>query len=95
MPRFHVRDTFEIPGRQLFVMAGSVVEGEIRAGMFVRVPLNSSLGMSVRIHCIEFSRRHGGEDVCLCIESETELAEVLRGLDFGGETFEITTDGAD
>ena len=95
MPRFHVRDTVEIPDRQLFVMAGSVVEGEIQAGMFVRVPFNPSLDMTARIHCIEFARRHGGEDVCLCIESEPELAEVLRGLDIGDETFEVTTDGSD
>ena len=95
MPKFHVRDTFEIPDRQLFVLAGSIVEGEIRAGMFVRVSFNSSLDMTVRINCIEFARRQGGEDVCLCIESEPELAEMLRGLDIGDETFEVTTDGSD
>lgn len=65
MPRFHVRDTFEIPDRQLFVMAGSVVEGEMRAGMFVRAPFNPSLDMTAWIHSIEFARRHGGEYVCL------------------------------
>jgi hypothetical protein len=96
MPRFHVRDTFEILDRKLFVMAGSVVEGEIRKGMFVRVPFNSSLDMTARIHSIEFARRLGGsEDVCLCIESEPELAEILRGLDIGDETFEVTIDGSD
>ena len=95
MPRFHVRDTFEIPDRKLFVMAGSVVDGEVRAGMFVRVPRKSSLDMTARIHSIEFARRvGGGEDVCLCIQSEPELAEVLRGLDIGNETFEITKDGS-
>jgi len=95
MPRFHVKDTFEIPDRKLFVMAGSIVEGEIQTGMFVRVPFNSSLVMTARIHSIEFAHRQGGEDVCLCIESEPELAEILRGLDIGDETFEITKDGSD
>ena len=95
MPTLHVKDTFEIPDRQLFVMAGSVLEGEFRAGMFVRVPLNSSLDMTARIHCIEFVRRNGGEDVCLCITSEPDIAEILRGLDIGDETFEVTTDGSD
>jgi hypothetical protein len=32
MVKFYVKDTFEIPDRRLFVMAGSVVEGEVRAG---------------------------------------------------------------
>ena len=95
MPRFHVRDTFEIPDRKLFVMAGSVVEGEIRAGMFVRVPFNPSLGMTARIHSIEFARRQDGEEVCLCIESKPELVEIFRGLNIGDETFEVTPEGSD
>jgi hypothetical protein len=96
MPRFHVRDTFEIPDRKLFVMAGEIVEGEIRAGMFVRVPFNSALEMTARIHSIEFARRLGGsEDVCLCIESEPDALDLWRGLKIGDETFEITTDGSD
>jgi hypothetical protein len=95
MPRFHVRDTFEIPDQKLFVMAGSVVEGEIRTGMLVHIPFNSSFATTARIHSIEFARRQGGEDVCLCIESEPELAEFLRDLNIGDETFEVTADGSD
>jgi hypothetical protein len=89
MPKFHVRDTFEIPDRKLFVMAGSIVEGKISAGMFVHVPCNLSLHLTTRIHCIEFARRKDGEDVCLCIESQPEAAEILRGLNLGDETFEV------
>jgi hypothetical protein len=96
MPKFHVRDTFELPDRKLFVLAGSIVEGEIRKGMFVRLPFNPSLDMTAQIHSIEFARRLGGsEDVCLCIESEPELAVILRGLDIGDETFEVTADDSD
>ena len=97
MPRFHVRDTFEVTtDRKLFVMAGSIVEGDIRAGMFVRVPFNSSLEMTARIHSIEFARRLGGsEDVCLCIESEPDALELWHGLNIGDETLEITDDGSD
>ena len=68
-------------------MAGSIVEGEIRNDMFVHIPINSSLVMTARIHSIEFVRRQGGEDVCLCIKSELELAEFLRGLSIGDEIF--------
>ena len=95
MPRFHVRDTFEIPYRNLLVIAGSIVEGKVRSGMLVHFPRNSSPDITARIHCIEFARRHGGEDVSLCIESEPQLAEVLRGLEMRDETVEVTADGSD
>lgn len=93
--RFHVKDTFEIPSRQIFVMAGSVVEGEISAGMFVHIPLNSLAAITFRIHCIEAARRQGGEDVCLCFESQGKAGELLCGLNIENETFEVTTEGSD
>ena len=34
MAKFYVRDTFEIPDRRLFVIAGSVVEGEVRPAAY-------------------------------------------------------------
>lgn len=95
MPRFHVKDTFEIPDQELFVMAGSIVEGEIRTDMFVHIPFNSSFATTARIHSIEFARRQGGEDICLCIKAEPELAEFLRDLNIGDETFEVSTEGSD
>src|SRR5580765_6916963 len=94
MPRFQVREAFEIPDRKVFVLAGSIVEGEIRTGMFVRVPLNSETGIRLLINSIEFARRTDGEDVCLCIWSGPNFAEVLRGLDIRGETFEVAAEGA-
>jgi|GEM_PF-1711206 len=95
VPKFHVKNTFEIPDRKLFVMAGSIVEGEIRAGMFVHIAFNPSFATTARIHSIEFARRQGGEDICLCIEADTELAEFMRDLNIGDETCEMTTEGSD
>jgi hypothetical protein len=93
--RFHVKDTFEVPSGQIFVMAGSVVEGEISAGMFVHIPLNSLAAMTLRIHCIEAARRQDGDDVCLCFESQGKAGEFLRGLNIRNETFDVTTEGSD
>jgi len=76
-------------------MAGSIVEGEIRTDMFVHIPFNSSFATTARIHSIEFARRQGGEDVCLCIKAEPELAELLCDLNIGDETFEVSTEGSD
>jgi hypothetical protein len=97
MAKFHVRDTFEIAtDRNLFVLAGSIVEGVVRQGMFIRVPFNSSFAVTAQIHSIEFARRRGGgEDICLCIASKPQLAEIFRGLDLRNETFEVTVDGSD
>ena len=97
MAKFHVKDTFAIEGRPHFVLAGSIVEGEVRPGMFVHVPFNSNTAMTARIDCIEFARRLGGhEDICLCIRyTEPKELELWRGLDIGDEIFEVTTDGSD
>ena len=95
MPKFHVRQTFEIPDRKLFVLAGSIIEGEIQRGMFVRVPLNSQTGVRLLIDSIEFARRDGGEDVCLCIWSGSRFAEMLRGMDMSDETFEVAAERVD
>jgi len=91
MSKFRVNDTFVLKGRRLFVLAGSVVEGQIRAGMIVKVPLNSSLSISGQIHSIEFARRTDGrEDVCLCIacEGSGEL-DVWNGLNIQDETLDV------
>jgi hypothetical protein len=95
MARFHVRDTFEIPERKLFVLAGSIVEGDIQPGMFIRVPFNSSIQMTVRFHSIEFARRKDGEEPCLCVVVESELAMILRTLNIRDEIVDVTTDGTD
>jgi hypothetical protein len=95
MPRFQIRETFELPDRKVFVLAGSIIEGEIRTGMFIRVPLNSEICIRLLIDSIEFARRTGGEDVCLCISSGPNFPEVLRGLDVCGETFDVEAEGSD
>jgi len=91
MSKFRVNDTFALESRRLFVLAGSIVEGQIRAGMIVNVPLNSSLLISGQIHSIEFVRRTGGrEDVCLCItyEDSDELG-VWKALNLQNETLDV------
>jgi len=89
MALFHVTHTFTLENRNLFFLAGEVVDGMIRAGMDVHLRVNSGLALKLRIHSIEFARREGGEDVCLGIESDPELREVLRGFNIAGETVEV------
>jgi hypothetical protein len=83
MSKFRVHDTFAVERPRSFVLAGSIAEEQIRAGMIVNVPLNSSLSIAGKIQSIEFARRTDGrEDVCLCIayESSDELKVWKRGV---------------
>ena len=91
MSKFHVNHTFSLESRRLFVLAGSVVEGAVKVGMCVHVPLNNSISISEPIHSIEFARRPGGdEDLCLCINCrDLDELELWRGLNIGDETLDV------
>ena len=90
MPRFFVRDTFAINDKATFVIAGSVVEGEVAAGMSVTVPFNTSIKMSAKIDRIEVIRRPDGEVVSLCIDcSRPDEATLWEALNLKNRTIEI------
>src|SRR5262249_8957013 len=93
MSKFRVNNTFALESRRLFVLAGSIVEGQIRAGMIVKVPLNSSLSISGQIHSVEFARRTDGrEDVCLCITYEDpDEVDVWKSLNLRNETLDVVS----
>ncbi len=90
MPKFQVMDTFESPERQIFVLAGSVVEGEVQPGMWVNVPCGEFMTLRAPILKVESITRSGREDVCLCVRAD--LAQTLRedGVEIRGQTIEIT-----
>jgi hypothetical protein len=93
MSKFRVSDTFAVERRRLFVLAGSIADGQIRAGMIVNVPLNASLSIAGQIQSIEFARRiDGREDICLCIayESSDEL-KVWKALNIHNETLDVVS----
>ena len=95
MPTFHVTRTFKLPERKLFVMAGSVLEGESLPGMFGHMPCNSSLDITARIQSIEKPRRLDADDVWLCIEEEPDEVDLLSALNVSDETLESTIEGSD
>ena len=85
--KFYIRDTLEIPSRHLFVLAGSIVEGTVRPGMSVKVLYNKSLPLDYKIHALEFARRDGREDTCLCLRyADDEELDFLKCLNLGDET---------
>ena len=89
--RFHVKHTFPIEGRHLFVLVGTPVEGTLEAGMHVSVPVSDALFVSIQIHGVEMVRRGGAESVALTYRySRPEELETLRNLSLGGTVLEIT-----
>jgi hypothetical protein len=90
MPRFHVRDAFAINDKTAFVMAGFVIEGEIAAGMLVRIPFHATTMMTAEIDHIQYLRRPDGDVVCLCIKCTDPQEVILWGaLKLKDHTIEI------
>jgi hypothetical protein len=75
MPQFHVRETFSINDKSLFVMAGFIIEGEVTAGMLVTMPFNATVKMTAEIDHLQYLNRPDGDVVCLCIRC-TDPAEI-------------------
>ena len=92
MPKFRVQLASEPPDHGGFVLSGTVVDGDIRAGMFVRVSFNWRLWLPIRIENIEVSQRDGGDQVSLCLDSQPDEADLLRGLDLRGQLLTLTED---
>ncbi len=90
MSKFFVKDTFEIPCRQLFALSGRVVEGEIHTGMFVPVMYNTAVQITARIHSVEYAENSSdGKDMCLCLETGHKMLPVWSGLDIKNTTLEV------
>jgi hypothetical protein len=90
MPRFHVRDTFAISDKAFFVLAGFAIEGEIQAGMLVRLPFNATLTVTEEIDHIQKVERPDGEVMCLCLRCHTpQEATLWEALKLKDSTVEI------
>ncbi len=90
MARFHVRDTFAINDKAFFVLAGFVIEGEIAAGMLIRMPFNATTMMTADIDHIQNIARPDGDVICLCIRCTTpEEVTLWEALKIKDRTVEI------
>ena len=92
--RFLVSESFPITvsSRQLFVLAGDIVEGTIKSGMQVVIPFNSALSLKLPIHGVEFVDRMESPEskVALTIrcDNKDEL-QMLLDLDLRAEEIEV------
>ena len=90
MPQFHVIDTFALETRKLAVLAGSIVDGKICRGQFVRLPLEGNHHW-LPIEAIGFARRNPDrEDVCLCVSfTALDALGLPHKLPINEVTFEV------
>jgi hypothetical protein len=89
--RFRAADTFVIHSRRYFVIAGEIVEGTVRAGMLLSVPLNGSVAMTTPVHAVEFVDDPGRKSqVGLVIACEDDFeVELWQALGIGGEILDL------
>ena len=90
MSRFHVRDTFAISDRAFFVLAGFAIEGEVGAGMLVRLPFTARVTITEEVDHIQRIERPDGEVLCLCIRCHTpDEATLWEALKLKDTTVEV------
>jgi hypothetical protein len=90
MARFHVRETFAMNDRSLFVLAGFAIEGEVAAGMLVRLPFNATITVTEEIDHIQRIDRPDGSVACLCLRCHSpEEAALWEALDLKDKDVEV------
>ncbi len=95
MARFLVHDTFPmkdfpLQGQTMFVLAGFVLEGEVKPGMKLHLRFNSTVNLYAEVDRIEFARRPDGEVTCLCIKCTVADEVVLwESIHVKGQTIEV------
>lgn len=95
--RFEIIESFAIASRKEFYLIGTIKEGSIQENWFVRVGLNSSLDLTLRIKTIEEIEMASDRSkyTLIIINGEEELVDILLSLKLGCETVRITMDGED
>ncbi|MCP4111827.1 MAG: hypothetical protein GY749_40925 [Desulfobacteraceae bacterium] len=95
--KFHAEGTLviNIGGRKKNTVYGDIIEGVIKKGMHIYIPLNKSFNLSFEIEGIEFIDKRSEQKayVCLVLKPETdtgEYTELLETLNIGDEILEIT-----
>jgi hypothetical protein len=91
MARFHAQDTFTIPSRDVFVIAGDVVEGQVSKGMTVHIPLNGGLSMTATITALEHISTDGPAEVGLVITANAEDRAFLTAQNIRNEDLNVTS----
>jgi hypothetical protein len=88
---FEVLDGFALPSRRAYVFRGSVLDGEVRAGMFLLIPLNPALDVVLPILAVEAVAAPGGQGpVGLLVDYEDDVGLAMwQGFTAPGERLKV------
>jgi hypothetical protein len=94
---FMAIDSFAIRNRSEFYLIGQIKEGTAKESWFINIPLSGSLSVTVRISKIEEVELTSDTNKykLLIVTGNNETLDLLLGLKIGGETLDITMEGAD
>ena len=83
--------------RQEYYLIGTLEEGEVKENWFVYIPLNKSLSLTVRINQIEDVElsNAGGKYKLLILHNDSEMEDLLLGLNIRNEPVNIFLEGED
>jgi hypothetical protein len=96
--KFEVIDSFVIRKRNEFYLIGQMTEGTVKEQWFVNVPLNGQLSLTVRISAIEeveITSERDKKYTLLILKDDSEMLDLLLGLNIGSESLDITVEGKD
>jgi len=93
MGKFRVKSALAMPEVSAVVLIGTVVENEVAAGMFVRVPLNSMTNYVVRVQSVQLAAGPVRTDVALSLEADEDEQDFWRALGVEGELLEVSEVG--
>ena len=84
---FEVIDSFAIRNRKQFYLIGKLIQGKIQENLFVNVPFNESLSMTVRINQIEEIEMSSENEkyTLLIVDCDEEEIDMLLALKIGFE----------
>jgi hypothetical protein len=88
---FKVHKTFRLPSRALFVFAGEIIEGTIKAGMNMQIPMNGSFAIDVLINEVSFVHTDGVGLVALTtVLDDPQDADIYEQFDVSGEILNVS-----
>ena len=95
--KFEVIDSFAIRRKKEVYLIGNLLEGEVRLGWFVSIPLNSSLSVTAQISDLEREVEISGDENMYMLlvlkeggESDDDLfVDFILALNVGLETVDI------
>jgi len=95
--RFQAIDSFAIRRRNEFYIIGTLEEGEVQAQWFAEVSINASFSIPLRISQVETIEvtNEKREYQLLIVAADSEIIDLLLGLNIGLESIMISTEGKD